>query len=241
MNSVFQISPTLAVTIKEKNERIYVQLCDGTTRFFISSKTWNDKHWMSSIDNATDSVSIGYQKYGRKQTGGFIQLENRGMSKSKFLITSSDWLILHDVYDAINDELVLLMNNCIRVYNIADEYGETYLREVDLWNAHRDLWTRYGSDFHITMSTVQYPGDAKIAMTIVEYMSKNVLCNTIYHPACISAAFTAVLSALNRPNTTQYVDYLVNKIYVRRDVSDIDNALIPNEYIRLYEKLSLCG
>ena len=228
MNRVFPISATLSVLIKEKNDRIYIELNDGVSRFFISAKTWNDTHWMEQVDNSTDETPIGYLKYGSKQSGGLIQLQNRGLSKSRFLITSTDWMSLHDIYEDVKNELIQMMNNTIHVYHAADD--DYYLREIDVWTAN-------GNDISITKSSVPYPGDAKIVLSIVAYMIKN---RQRHHPTRIAAAVATVFACLNRPNGNQHVDCLVNKIYVRGDVGDIDKAMIPLEYIHLFEKLSIC-
>ena len=85
MDRVFKISPTLVVTIKEKRQRLYLDLSDGKSRFFISVKTWSENQWMTQVDDSIGEIPVGYLKYGSKQSGGFIQLDNRGMSKSRFL------------------------------------------------------------------------------------------------------------------------------------------------------------
>ena len=146
---------------------------------------------------------------------------------------------LHDMYDTIKTELSLLMNNSICVYSIAGEYGQAYLREIDLWTANPYIWSVHGDDFQVAVTTVPYPGDDKMVLSIVEFMCQNVLNMRRHPPACIAASVLTVLTTLSRPASIHQIDHMVNKIYVRGDIADIDKACIPLEYVNMFEKLSI--
>ena len=106
MDLSYELSDSVKVTIRKKDQYCYVESSSETNRYFMSSVVWLKTDWVSKLDHCLDTnMCVRYRKFAVRKPNGQIIFLNKHILQLCFAISTMEWYKLQDLYASISHVL----------------------------------------------------------------------------------------------------------------------------------------